>query len=955
MESSNTPTGFGLNNLTDDNTSREMFLRSIHQLGGISMLLRRIEGGYEVAYISADLAELMECDSVEEARELMSDNGFFETTHPDDRLAVRRMLRRRKSKEGTSDLIIRKITARGNMIWCSVHYAFIDDYGEHYVYVTYFNVTVLKEYEDRLRTAYVSIGDNFYMTTDRTLGLFRVNLTRDKLEDMQGRSLYATDSLVRSYSEVMRIRSENYPIREEREKMLKAFSPEELLSAYSHGRLFVSQILFSKRRDGKYCFARLEATFVRHPMSGDVIAFITESECNSEKVNETLLSKILARQFDMVCFLANGQYGVAVGDASLIGKGSIFPINRNGDYTEWLENQVIPVLYGTDSEQDRQADALEWETIEEKLAEGEPYVVNISCQIDGEIFYKRFDFFRVNPGASFYILLKSDTTDIRREQIERNEQLQLALKEAEAASVAKTAFLSRMSHEIRTPMNAIIGLDNIALQGDELTEDTRDHLEKIGDSARYLLSLINDILDMSRIESGRMTIRAEEFAFNGLLDSVNTMMDGQCRDKGLHYDCKIHGRVDDFYIGDDTKLRQVLINILGNAVKFTPEGGTVTLEVERTSVFEDQATLTFEISDTGIGMDESYIPRIFDAFSQEDDTNTSRYGGSGLGLAITKNIVEMMNGRITVESEKGVGTTFTVTIPMKTTGRSTAGMESFDISSDDLNVLVIDDDPIALKHAQAVLGEIGVRADTCENGRSAYEMIELRHARHEEYNLILVDLKMPDQDGVQVTRDIRKLMGGEAAIIILTAYNWADIEIEAIKAGVDSFMSKPLFASSVLEEFNKAIQKKKLAEAKEISGTAELEGRRVLLAEDMMINAEIMKQILQMNGIIADHAENGKAAVEMVSGHPAGYYDVVLMDIRMPVMDGLEAAERIRALDHPDAADIPIIAMTANAFDEDVQRSLQAGMNAHLSKPIEPDLLFSTISDMITRREHGRL
>ncbi len=823
----------GMRSDDDMNLAREHFLDSIRRLGNVSLLLRRIEGGYEVAEISRDMADMMECDSVEEAHELLNGNGIMETTHPDDRLAVKRMLRRRKSKEGTSDLNVRKITARGNMIWCSVHYAFIDDFGEHYVYATYFNVTVLKEYEDRLRTAYVSMGDNFYHTNDRTLGLFRVNLTRNKLEDMQGRSLYATDSLVRPYSEVMEIRSENYPIPEEREKMLRAFSTSELLDAYSRGRLMVSQILFSKRRDGRFCYVKLEATFVRHPMSGDVIAFITESECNNEKVNETLLSKILARQFDMVCFLANGEYGVVVGDASLIEKGNIFPLKRNGDYTEWLENQVIPVLDGTDEEQDRQADSLELETIEEKLAAGEPYVANIACRIDGEVFYKRFDFFLVNPEARFYILLKSDTTEIQREQIERNEQLQLALREAEAASVAKTAFLSRMSHEIRTPMNAIIGLDNIALQEDVLSADARDHLEKIGSSARYLLSLINDILDMSRIESGRMTIKAEEFEFGSLLESVNTMADGQCRDKGLHYDCKIHGQVDECYVGDDTKIRQVLINILGNAVKFTPEGGTVSLDVERTSIYGDQATVKFEIRDTGIGMDESYLPRIFDVFSQEDDTNTSRYGGSGLGMAITKNIVELMNGRIQVESEKGAGTTFVVTIPMKTTGRSSTEGQNYELKPDEL-------------------------------------------------------------------------------------------------------------------------KKKRLAETSVEIKPAELSGRRVLLAEDVLINAEIMKQMLLMNGIDADHAENGREAVEMMRSHPAGYYDVILMDIRMPVMDGLEAAEKIRVLDHPDAKDIPIIAMTANAFDEDVQRSLQAGMNAHLSKPIEPDLLFDTISDMIARRSLPR-
>lgn len=946
--------GFILTNISEyeEATSRAHFLHNVHQMENCSILLRKIEGGYEVADVSNDFVKLMECESAEEAKEMMQGNGFYETTHPDDRLAVKRMLRRRKSKDGTSDLIIRKTTAKGNLIWTNVHYAFIDDFKEHYIYVTYFNVTVLKEYEDRLRTAYMSMGDNFYRTSDKTLGIFRVNLTRDKIEDMQGRSLYGTDSLVCPFSEVMEIRAENYPLQNEREKLLKEFNVKEMLDSYNGGKMNMSQILFSRRRDGTYCYVKYTAALTRHPLTGDVIAFITETECNDAKVEEMLLSKILARQFDMVCFLANGEYGVVVGDASLIEKGSIFPLQRTGDYTEWLENQVVPVLHGTDEQQDMMADALELETIEEELSKNEPYVVDITCDIDGGTYHKRFDFFTVDPDAKFYILLKSDTTEIQREQMERNEQLRVALQEAEAASVAKTAFLSRMSHEIRTPMNAIIGLDNIALQEEGLSPTLTDHLNKIGSSARYLLSLINDILDMSRIESGRMTIRSEEFAFNSLLEQVNTIVDGQCRDKGLHYDCVIHGRIDEFYVGDDTKLKQVLINILGNSVKFTDAGGTVSLLVERKSLFDNQATIEFRIKDTGIGMDKEYLPKIFEAFSQEDDTNTSKYGGSGLGLAITKNIVEMMNGQITVDSEKGVGTTFTVTVPLKSTGRRRTSSHDFEVRPDELNVLVIDDDPVALRHAQVVLGEIGVHSDVCESGKEALEMIELHHARHEEYNLILVDLKMPEQDGVEVTREIRKLLGGEAAIIILTAYNWSDIEEEATSAGVDSFMSKPLFATNVLTEFNQALQKKKLDEEGEPE-PADLTGRHILLAEDMLINAEIMKQLLIMNGMEVEHAENGKLTVEAFEKSAPGHFDAILMDVRMPVMDGLEATAAIRKLSHPDAKKIPIIAMTANAFDEDVQRSLQAGMNAHLSKPVEPEHLCQTLGDLIGRAERG--
>ncbi|MDE5798815.1 MAG: response regulator [Treponemataceae bacterium] len=543
----------------------------------------------------------------------------------------------------------------------------------------------------------------------------------------------------------------------------------------------------------------------------------------------------------------------------------------------------------------------------------------------------------------------SDIDEEMRESLAKNQVLSDALKMAEEASKAKTAFLSSMSHEIRTPMNAIIGLDTIALKNKQLPAETRAQLEKIGMSARHLLSLINDILDMSRIESGRMVLKNEEFSFRMFLDQINTIVDSQCRDKKLRYECSVRTKIDEHYIGDDMKLKQVLINILGNAIKFTPSPGTVSLAIERTATFENQTTLRFVISDTGIGMDKEFLPRIFDAFAQEDDTTTSKYGGSGLGMAITKNIVELMNGNITVESEKGKGSTFTVTVTLLNTEQKAAAA-LFDVNPADLKVLVIDDDEVACTHARIVLEEIGIAVDTCLDGEAALKLIQNQVARHEPYNLILVDWQLPDADGVELTRKICERIGQETTVIILTAYNWATIETEAKAAGVDSFMSKPLFASSVMSEFTAALRKKHRANVAAETPKVDLHGRRILLAEDMQINMEIMKELLGMEGMEVEHAENGQIAVDMFRASEPGHFDVVLMDVRMPVMDGLKATAAIRALDHPDAKDIPIIAMTANAFDEDVQHSLQAGMTAHLTKPVEPEKLYRSLKELIGAR-----
>ena len=538
-------------------------------------------------------------------------------------------------------------------------------------------------------------------------------------------------------------------------------------------------------------------------------------------------------------------------------------------------------------------------------------------------------------------------TDIDREMREtlaRSQALREALTVAEEANKAKTAFLSNMSHEIRTPMNAIIGLNNIAMNDPETSDKTREYLEKIGSSAKHLLSIINDILDMSRIESGRMIIKNEEFSFSKALEQVNTMISGQCRDKGLHYECRVKGLLDDYYIGDDMKLRQVMINILGNAVKFTEPGGTVRFSIEETARIGQNATLRFTISDNGIGMSREYLPHLFETFSQEDSSSTSKYGSTGLGMPITKSIVEMMNGRIEVESEKGVGTTFTVTVSLKTSERKKNGQNGEQLQPHEMTVLVVDDDPIACEHARIVLGQVGIDCDIAGSGAEAVKMVKMRHARRDGYNLILVDWKMPGMNGIETSRQIREVIGSETAIIILTSYNWDDVMDEAREAGVDSFVPKPLFAGSVMEEFREVFNKKNENLMKR---RAELKGRHILLAEDVPVNAEIMMMILGAREIKADLAENGEKAVALFTKSGESYYDAILMDMRMPVMDGLEATRRIRAMDRPDAKRIPIIALTANAFDEDVQRSMQAGLNAHLSKPVEPESLYETLESLI--------
>ncbi|MCR4892065.1 MAG: response regulator, partial [Lachnospiraceae bacterium] len=601
------------------------------------------------------------------------------------------------------------------------------------------------------------------------------------------------------------------------------------------------------------------------PYGGFFVTNITDyerREQNNKVVREMLLSKILVRQFDMVAFIHKGNYGVTIGDAARITKGSIFPKTRYGIYEKYLTDQVIPVLHGDEELRKSMEKALSLPEIEKQVKEREPYIVNIVIRIEGAKYHKRFYFYSANPLENFYVILKSDTTELYQEQSERNEQMKSALREAREANVAKSSFLSSMSHEIRTPMNAIIGIGNIALQEPGLSDRTREHLKKIGVSAHHMLDLINDILNMSRIESGRMVLKSEEFSRKSFLEQINTLVSSQCQDKGLEFVYDVKEGMEDYYIGDDMKLKQVLINILGNAVKFTAEGGSVTFSAEQTSRLHDHATIEFRIKDTGIGMDEKYLPKIFDAFTQEDATTTNRYGGSGLGMAITKNIVELMNGSISVTSKKGKGTEFTVTVPLRVSERSKSDEDEMHPS--DFHILVIDDDPISTQHVKLVLDEVGVNSDIALSTDEGLKILEIAKARGNDYNVVFVDYKMPELDGIQLSRLIRK-NDEKIIIILLTSYSWLEIEEEAVAAGVDSFITKPLLARDVMHELRNAIDRKQ-GKIIEVS-LEDLTGKRILLAEDLEINAEIMTELLRMRGMEVEVAQNGRIAVDLVENN----------------------------------------------------------------------------------------
>ena len=542
-------------------------------------------------------------------------------------------------------------------------------------------------------------------------------------------------------------------------------------------------------------------------------------------------------------------------------------------------------------------------------------------------------------GKKKYILVMSDRTSDRK----MNQALSEAVRAAETANKAKSTFLSNMSHDIRTPMNAIIGFTTLAVSNIDDKKRVRDYLGKILSSSNHLLSLINDILDMSRIESGKIHLEETEVSLSDVLHDLKTIISGQIHAKQLElYMDAMDVTNEDVYC-DKTRLNQVLLNLLSNAVKFTPAGGTVSVRIRQyPGTVKGSELYEIRVKDNGIGMSQEFVQKIFSPFERERTSTVSRIQGTGLGMAITKNIVNMMGGTIEVLTEQGKGTEFIVRLPFRIQSKHQRIEKIAELEG--LKALVVDDDFNTCDSVTKMLVKVGMRSEWTLSGKEA-----VLHARQsmemgDAFHAYIIDWRLPDMNGIEVTRQIRSL-GDDTPIIILTAYDWSDIEVEARAAGVTAFCAKPMFMSDIRDTLMTAIGQKQAEAEAEILPTAgsDFRGKCILLVEDNELNSEIAAEILNEYGFLVDTAENGAEAVEKVKNSKPGNYDLVLMDVQMPVMNGYEATKQIRALDNPALAGITILAMTANAFDEDKKKALECGMDGFLSKPIVIEELISIL------------
>ena len=856
-------------------------------------------------------------------------NQMSKVVHPEDRGSVQAKLELDQDRGGTVQDEHRLVCRDGSVRWVSLKaQRLTEDDGNQYFYGVFVDITEEKQVQARVRELYEKEMSYFAQAASAEgSNQGRLNITQDYVESYQSTAGLALFQRGDSYGSAVERLAESAVDPEYGHYIRTVLDRTCVLNDFSNGKADYRFEFLRKKRNGGAFVCSTSFRLHTNPESGDVIAFFYTLDVTGQRMLEQMLERVSSLDYDIIMEidLASGAYRLVV-------RGNKWSptVPLEGDFQEEIRRVAARCM--NEAEQREFLDKLDPEYMRRELARQNSYI--------GE------ELGRV-------CMTRADVTTIVRQEQQQKEALAAALAAAEQANAAKTDFLSRMSHEIRTPMNAIIGMSAIAAQAVGDDERVAECISKIGISSRFLLSLINDILDMSRIESGKMLLKNEKIPTEDFINGLNTICYSQAAAKGVEYECIVDPTLDDFYVGDAMKLQQVLLNIMSNAIKFTGEGGKVTFSAALHRKSKNGATLRFIVNDTGVGISDDFLLHLFEPFAQESIGTTAQYGGTGLGLSISKNIIDMMGGKITVRSIKGIGSEFTVDVQLGITEEELLrhnrkkALPNFSA----LKTLVVDDDVAVCESAVATLKEMGITAEWVDSGRKAIERVQSMWDTGKHYDMILIDWKMPDIDGIETARRIRAIVGPDVTIIIMTAYDWASIEHEAMLAGVNLLMSKPMFKSSLISAFSKALGEKEEISAGNKPSVFDFTGRRILLVEDNTINTEVAVALLESKGFAVDTAENGLRAIELFNKTEAGFYDAILMDIRMPQMDGLTAANNIRHMSNADAKTIPIIAMTANAFDDDMEKSKAAGMNAHLAKPIEPKRLYQVLYDFIWGQE----
>lgn len=787
-------------------------------------------------------------------------------------------------------------------------------------------------------------------TTTREISLYRTDGLGFDLEKLQKMIQLG------NYEKMISLYIDRYVVDEDRDRLRKLTKLDVLLKDVPDVGLY--KLGYRRDMDGIISYYEMNVIKIVNE-NGNIVFIFGFRDVDDEMRRQLKQTREMEMQREIIEGLSSEYYSVLLVDSDA---NTVTTYRAEGEDGEAIKEYFIRhqscwsegmQSYAQElvSESSR-AEFLEKLSLERIRTRGEGYSLTYEKLTDDGIVYlqARVAFVRKMDGNYVTVIGTRNVDSLIKKERQQEMALQAAFDAAEAANKAKTNFLSNMSHDIRTPMNGIIGMTAIAAAHIDDKERVKDSLQKITQASKHLLSLINEVLDMSKIESGKAQLVEEEFNLSDLVDNFLNMVSFQIKEHHHELSVNISELTHEAVIGDSLRIQKVFTNLMGNAVKYTPDGGKIRLSIsEKPSHQAKVGCYEIVFEDNGIGMSQEFIDRIFEPFTRAEDNKVNKIQGTGLGMAISRNIARMMGGDIKVESTPGVGSRFTVTIYLKLQDTEEIEVDKFV----NLNVLVADDDALSLESCCGILNDLGMKAKGVTNGDDAVREVVLRHEQKKDFFACIIDWKMPGMDGIETTRAIRKAVGNEVPIIIISAYDWSDIEQEARAAGANAFISKPMFRSRLAKAFRVLLGEEESQEPlmpMDELATMDLSDYRVLLVEDNELNAEIATEILEMTGLSVEHVHDGTEAVDQMSECEDGYYDIVFMDIQMPKMNGYDATRAIRAMHRNYCRQVPIVAMTANAFAEDVQAAKTVGMNGHIAKPLELKELFKVLNKWVINR-----
>ncbi len=780
----------------------------------------RADDTQEIVYVNQATYHIFGCENAEEFSSI-TQNTFRGMVHPEDFEKIQKSIDDQiaDEKNANNDYVEYRIIRKdGTIRWVDDygHYAHLPGYGDvYYVFIGDITEKHLAQEENRRRAnIYGSMLAQFNAFADDSLTVMRIDLTSGITEEVRGRDFYMEDEAGRAFLDSIDARRDSFLIEGDRDRYLELFMPEKMMTHYAKGQEQIVFVGYCKRQSGRQCFVKFSATLASDPVSGDLIALYAETEYNTEQVTDVLGRRVLASQYDMVTYIVGTHYGVVIGDSSNIRKGNIFPKKREGNYMSYIKDQVLPVVDASGDELLEIERKLSLETIKKELLINESYAVEVSCLIDHETYRKKFTYYPVDREMSFYILLKEDLTEVIKKERAQNELLASALEDARRANQAKSDFLSNMSHEIRTPITAILGMNEL-IQRASINEEVLGYADNIEKAGMSLLGIISDILDFSKIEAGRMELSEADYLTENLLNDLMNLTHLRAEDKGLKLETKIDKNLPRKLFGDELRLKQIITNLMVNAIKYT-EKGRVTLEMSLREKKGDRAVIFVSVKDTGIGIKDDEADKLFKAFDRLDMDRTRTIEGTGLGLSITNELLKLMGSSLNVKSSYGSGSDFFFIIEQRIVedaalgefnpyafqksgkiGRKTAGF-----TAPEARILIVDDTPMNLQVIAGLLKRTGMKIDTAESGRACIDAF----VSGSEYDVVFLDYRMPEMDGIETLKVLCDRFPDKVArtpIVCLTASAVAGDREKMLAAGFSDYLAKPINIYEVEELLRK--------------------------------------------------------------------------------------------------------------------------------------------------------